>query len=232
MAMPPKLEPIRVHFIGRIDAAEKLVESVRKLSAVKGAGKGSSLHVEHVGQVVELAFMGMCAQWETFLEDTMLRYVAGAVPVASNTFQLRLAKSSDLSHAFQLLSGKPSFNPESDFMSWTNGGAVIERAKVFLRGGEPYAEAITDFGEELRRAFQLRNRVAHSSQKSIKDFKQAASFYLGPGKVKQSFRVADLLKATQSKSFTKLTPVPAGATRDYFSAHAEMFRHLARKIVP
>lgn len=202
------------------------------LAAVKGAGKGTSLHVEHVGQVVELAFMGMCAQWETFLEDSMVRYLAGATPTTGVGPHLRMAKCTDLSHAYQVLSGKPIFDPSSDFMSWTNAGTVIDRAKVFLRGGEPYASAITPCKEELKRAVQLRNRVAHASQKCINDFKAAANFYLAPKKVKQAYRVADLLGELQKKCFAFLPAPPAGTTRDYFAAHAEMLRMLARQIVP
>jgi len=232
MARPPKLERIRDYFVGRIGAAEKLVWAARQLAAVRGAGTGGTLHVEHVGQVVELAFMGICAQWETFLEDSMVRYLAGAVPSAGTAPRLRMAKCSDLPHAYQLLSGKPRFDSAKDFLSWTNPTTVIDRAKVFLVGGEPYSAAITPCIDELRRTFQLRNRIAHASTKSINDFKDAANFYLAPKAMRPGYRVADLLGEPHTKCFTFLSAAPAGTTRDYFAAHAEMFRHLARKIVP
>jgi hypothetical protein len=232
MPREPKVDRVRDEFVKRISAAEKLVVAVRPLAAIRGAGMGRTLHVENVGQIVELAFLGLCAQWETFLEDSIVRYLAGAKPSGGVAPNLRLGRCSDLTHAYQVLSGKPSYDPSSDYMSWTSTRSVIDRAKMFFRGGDPYTSAIDQCRDELRRAFQLRNRIAHSSDKCISDFKTAANYYLAPNTVRQGYRVADLLETTQTKGFTFLSPPTSGSPRDYFAAHAEMFRQLAQQIVP
>lgn len=232
MGRAAKVDRVRNDFIKRISAAEKLVLAVRPLAAIKGAGAGTRLHVENVGQIVELAFLGMCAQWETFLEDSMVRYLAGAKPSGGTAPTLRVGRCADLTHAYQVLSGKPSYDPSSDYMAWTNPSTVVDRANVFFRGGEPYSTAINSCRDELKRAVLLRNRIAHSSNKCISDFKTATNYYLAPKTVTQGCRVADLLGLGQTKSFAFLPAIAAGESRDYFAAHAEMFRKLAKQIVP
>lgn len=232
MGRAAKVDRVRNDFLNRISAAEKLVLAVRPLAAVRGAGTGSTLHVENVGQIIELAFLGLCAQWETFLEDSMVRYLAGAKPSGGNAPHLRIGRCSDLTHAYQVLSGKPTYDPSSDYMSWTSPNAVIDRAKVFFKSGEPYASKITQCRDELKRAVLLRNRIAHSSEKCINDFKMAANHYLAPRSVTQGYRVADLLGTPQTKNFAFLAAPAPGMARDYFLAHADMFRHLAQTIVP
>jgi hypothetical protein len=232
MGRAAQVDRVRDDFIKRITAAEKLVAAVRPLAAIKGAGTGTSLHVENVGQIIELAFLGLCAQWETFIEDSMVRYLTGAKPSAGNAPHLRLGKCSDLAHAYQVLSGKPSYDSSSDFMSWTKPESVIERAKMFFKDGEPFSSAISTCRDELKRAIQLRNRIAHSSEKCVADFKAAANYYLAPKTVTQGYRVADLLGTPHTKNFTFLAAPSPGPTRDYFAAHADMFRLLAQRIVP
>lgn len=232
MGKKTEVETIRDIFIRRIDSAEKLVTSVRLLAAVKAAGKGKSLHVKHVYKVVELAFMDICAQWEDFLEGSVVRYLAGSTTKTGYSPTLRLAKCSNLNHAYQVLTGKPHFNPTSEFLSWTNPNVVVDRAKVYFTNGKPYATSVTKCKDELERAFKLRNRIAHSSQKCIKEFKFAANHYLSPAKAKQGYRVGELLAARHLHDFAFLPAPTAGGTRDYFCAHAEMFRLLATEIVP
>jgi hypothetical protein len=232
MGKKTEVDTIRDRFTRRIDSAEKLVQSVRLLSAVKAAGRGKSLHVKHVYKVVELAFMDICAQWEDFLEGSVVRYLAGSTTKGGKAPALRLSKCANLKHAYQVLTGKPHFNPASEFLSWTSPSVVVDRAKVYFANGDPYATSVTKCKDELERAFRLRNRIAHSSAKCIKEFKVAANHYLSPANVKQGYRVGELLAAPHLHDFAFL-PAPApGATRDYFAVHAEMFRMLAKEIVP
>jgi hypothetical protein len=232
MGRKTEVEAVKAQFARRIDSAEKLVKAVRRLPAAKATGQGNSLHVKHVYKVVELAFMDICAQWEDFVEDSFLRYLTGARPKTGSAPKLRLSKCSDLKHAYQVLSGKPHFNPGSEYLTWTDSSVLASRAKVFFEKGEPYATAVGKCKSELERAFKLRNRIAHSSAKCIKEFKASANHYLAPGKVKQGYRVGELLTAPQQHDFAFLPTAPAGTVRDYFAAHANMFRQLAQETIP
>jgi len=232
MCKNTEVDAIRDRFIRRIDSAEKLVKSVRLLAAVKAAGKGKSLHVKHVYKDVELAFMDICAQWEDFLEGSVVRYLAGSMPKGGKAPTLRLSKCVNLKHSYQVLTGKPHFNPASEFLSWTSPTVVVDRAKVYFANGDPFATSVTKCKDELERAFKLRNRITHSSSKCIKEFKVAANHYLSPTTVKQGYRVGELLAATHLHDFAFLPVSATGVPRDYFAAHADMFRMLAKEIVP
>jgi hypothetical protein len=232
MGKRTEVDTIRDDLMRRIDSAEKLVNSVRLHAAVKNAGQGKSLHVKHVYKVVELAFMDMCAQWEDFLERSVVRYLAGSKTKSGKSPTLRLSKCANLTHAYQVLTGTPHFNPASEFLSWTSPSAVIDRVKVFFANGSPYATSVNKCKLELERAFKLRNRIAHSSAKCIKEFKVAANHYLSPSNVKQGYRVGQLLGERHQHDFAFLPAPTAGIAKDYFTAHAEMFRMLAKEIVP
>ena len=227
-----KVDQIRDRFKRALDSAIALVDAVSPLAAVKGAGHGRTLHIKHVRQVAELAFMGIVASWEEFLEQSMVRYLAGATSPSSREPVLRLGKCEDLSHSYQILTGKPSFDRTKHYISWIDPNEVIDKASIFFVGGKPYSTAIRPFKSELAHAIKLRNRVAHSSLKCIADFKKTANYYLQPGKVKQGYGLGDLLRQECRRDFTSLPPMPAGATRNYFKAHIDMFKILADGIVP
>lgn len=232
MGKKTEVSTVRDDFMRRIDSADKLVKSVRQLAAVKNAGQGKSLHVKHVYKVVELAFMDMCAQWEDFLERSVVRYLVGAKTKSGKSPSLRLSNCANLTHAYQVLTGKPHFNPSSDYLTWTSPSVVIDRVKVFFANGDPYATWVNKCKSELERAFKMRNRIAHSSAKCIKEFKVAANHYLSPANVKQGYRVGQLLGEPHLHDFAFLAAPPGGIARDYFTAHADMFRMLAKEIVP
>ena len=73
-----KVNHIRDGFLSSIDSALKLYSSVQAMGTVRQSKTCPKLHVEHVRRVIELAFMGMVAGWEDFLEQTVVRYLTDA----------------------------------------------------------------------------------------------------------------------------------------------------------
>lgn len=74
----PQLNPCKNAFLAELNAATSLVGAVHAVpSSVKPSAR-PTLHPKYKVQVVELAFMGVVAAWEEFLEATLVRYVAGA----------------------------------------------------------------------------------------------------------------------------------------------------------
>jgi hypothetical protein len=226
---PPKVDHIREDFLEQIDAARRLVDAVVPLERINGAG---GLHPKHVYRSVELAFMGVCASWEDFLEATMVRYLANAQTDSGRRPTLRLGSSQDIAHSYQLLSGKPDYDPEDDYMAWTNPIAVTKLAKVFFTAGHPYAVPLTAANDPLKQAVRIRNRIAHGSELCKAQYHKAANTIrrlpedepLGQG-----HRAGALLRETAGPFFGAAIPA---ANITVFEAYMLLFERLARSIVP
>lgn len=232
MPRTPKVAHVRNSFVASIESAERLCDAVKRLGAIHPNTPGPRLHTEHVRRVVELAFLGVTASWEEFLEQTFVRYLAGARSDSGFQPTMRAGQCKSLAHAYQVFSGDPDHKPEKRYLSWTDPNSVVKSAKVFFKAGNPYSNALDLFRDELGRAVKLRNRVAHRSTKAGRQFKVAAEHYHG-GALHQGYAVGDLLCEEQSRGFGGLPPVAAGdPPRTYFEAHMEMYRVLASKIVP
>ena len=93
---PPLVQHMRDYFENSISSAEGLVADVRKLERVKTSTHEGTLHSKRVARIAELAFMGMFSAWEEFLEDTFIRYLAGASDSDSKWPVLKLGKSENM----------------------------------------------------------------------------------------------------------------------------------------
>ena len=84
----------------------------------------------------------------------------------------------------------------------------------------------------MKHATKIRNRVAHGSTKCIEDFKKTAKHHLSiakNGKLKQGYRVADLLRDKAVRHFGN-----EAKNKDwtFFEAYLDMYDTLAATIVP
>lgn len=229
---PPKVDHLRVGFVGAIRSARGLYSSVQAVGAINPATQCPTLHTEHVRRVVELAFMGVIGSWEEFLEQTLVRYIAGAKCDGGYKPSLRLGKASSIQHAYHLITADPHFEPTSRFIALSHPSTTIDLAKLFLEGGRPYAVALQKKTDRLLDAVRLRNRIAHSSTKSREDFKLTARSFLNlgtHGKLTKGYRVGDLLTASAQRHFGL---VAATQQKTYFEAFMMMFADLAEQIVP
>ena len=229
---PPKVDHLRKEFLRSVKSAESLYESVLEVGSIRPAASGPRLHTEHVRRVVELAFLGVIGSWEEFLEQTLVRYIAGAKCDNDYKPDLRLGKAADITHAYHLITGDPKFDPGKGFIGLSNPSTTVDMARLFLEGGHPYSSAFRGKEELLDHANRLRNRVAHSSTKAREDFKKTARRLLNrgtQGKLTQGYRVGDLLVAPAKQHFGSSA---ANRKLPFFKAYMEMFQKLALKIVP
>ena len=229
---PPKVDHLRKGFVQSVESARSLYYSVLEVGSINPAAAGPRLHTEHVRRVVELAFLGVVSSWEEFLEQTLVRYIAGAGCDNGYQSNLRLGKAADIAHAYHLISGDPKFDPGKGFIGLSNPSTTVDMARLFLENGRPYSSAIERKKELLIDAVRLRNRVAHSSTKSREDFKKTARRFLNlgaNGPMTRGYRVGDLLVAHAERHFG-----PRAVDREltFFEAYMRMFKKLAFKIVP
>ncbi|MCL4687188.1 MAG: hypothetical protein KJ007_01335 [Burkholderiales bacterium] len=181
---------------------------------------------------MELAFLGLLAAWDEFLEQTFVRYLAGAEARNGYKPTLRLGRTGGLAHSYHAISGDPSFDPARNYSRFSDPKWVIAISKIYFENGSPYAGLLHANLEILQHATKLRNRVAHDSLKSREDFKKTAKIHLGlqPGQpLRQGYSVGDLMLTKADLLFgqeTKNKDLP------YFMAYALKLRAMAQRICP
>ncbi len=208
------------------------MNSVQGLGSVRPRPGQASLHPKHVRRVIELAFLGVTASWEEFLERTLVRYMAGAKCDGGYGPSLRVGPCIGLRHAYQLLSGDPFYEPARRFLVWTDRKGVVDVARVFFERGEPYVGAMNQFSRELDLAGDIRNRIAHVSPKAKRKFRAAALHFLNVQTLTRGYAAGDLLRAVPLRGFASLPTQQTGTQRIAFSAYMDMYGILANKIAP
>ncbi len=229
---PAKVDHLRDAFAKRIESATQLSRTARAISGINPQTAFPRLNAEHARRVVELAFLGVLSAWEDFLEQSMTRYLAGARCDGGYLPPLRLGRARDIAHAYQILSGDPSHNPDTEYLRFSDPSSIGELAVIFFEAGRPYRDALQPREDLLRDALKIRNRIAHSSQKCRADFKKVALRHLGrrPGTaLPQGYSPGDLLTRRAERHFGKWAK-DNGVT--VFDAYMDLYNRLALKIVP
>jgi hypothetical protein len=181
-------------------------------------------------RIVGLAFLQMVIAWEDFIEACFVRYMMGASSPNGWSPVLRLGAADSLAHAYQLASGNPKYQIESHFMSWTSWGDIIDRAKLYFEGGEPFATVPRLSRDRLLDATKIRNRVAHSSPKVRSEFVTLAKSHLGlqpSGVLPQGYSPGQLLVHKSTKCFGAGTPM-----QPFFLHYLGLFGDMADHICP
>ena len=163
------------------------------------------LHFEQARKILGLAFLGVTAAWEEFLDGCFIRYLVGAKSPNGFSPSLLLGPCHSMQHAYQLLGGA-DFNPESRYLDWTDPSSIIKKARVFFRNGRPF-DCLEGSEQLLKDAVRIRNRVAHQSDKARNDFYDAALRILGRrsrkqgGRLRQGYSVGQLLTETPKRFY-------------------------------
>lgn len=229
---PPKVDHVRESFLRDTESARDLIVAVRDISAIRRRDDGPKLHPEQARRVFELAFLGMISSWEEFLEQSFVRYLAGATFGNNSGPTLRVGKSSSIAHSYHLISGDPTFDPSRSYSRFSDPKWVIAMSKNYFELGAPYAPQLHANLDILQHAIKLRNRVAHNSTKSREDFKQSALQHLGRpnnSSLPQGYSVGDLLLTKADRLFGQ----EAKDKRwEFFLAYGNRLRRMARQICP
>lgn len=214
-------------FVSGIKRARALYTEARKLATVRPRRNGLGLHKKQSLRVMELAFLGMVAEWESFLEDTLVRYAAGATCPNGAAPVLRGPSTGDLESAYKMILGRATFNPDEDYLMMMWPDQIKKRAGKCMPPTSPYHNIANDRKDELELAAVLRNRIAHGSTRCKRAFKaKIPTCGLAPY---QGIKVGNVLEAQVA------TPHFTGVTltgKDYFDAFADLYLQLADSIAP
>jgi len=226
---PPEVDHVKATFFREIKAAEDLVARVRQFSGGINPAGAPGLHPKYVRQVVELAFMGVVASWEEFLEMALVRYIAGAKTRAGYAPTPKFGRANSIAHAYQVLSNNAKFDPTKDYLKVSDPKWVTNSAD-FLFSAHGFAD-VKNRADLLGHASSIRNRVAHSSDKCRTAFRATAIHFLNPanGLLTKGYGPGDLLNAAVTRHFGQ-PAVQAG--QSHFAAYVELYKSLADKVVP
>ena len=226
---PPKVDHIKNDFLRKVDSAINLVVTVRAMEGINPR-LPNKLHSQHVRRIVELAFMGVVASWEEYLELIFVRYLAGSITQNGFTPVFKAGKANNLPHAYRILSGNSRYDPSKDYLKFSDPKWVADKADFFFERGQPF-DCIRNFSERLQDASSIRNRVAHSSEKCRDEFKKVAIKFIQPasGNLTQGYRSGDLLLDSAVRHFGQQA---IQNNWSFFIAYMENFKALAHKLVP
>ncbi len=226
---PAKVDHVREAFLREVDQAISLVDAIGAIPAKVRPSNNVGLHPKHAGQVAGLAFMGLVASWEEFLERTLVRYLTGAKTDSGYSPTLRAGRAPTIENAYKLLSLDPEYKPEKSFLKVTDTRWVRMVADFYF-SRHPYGVLQNQTGL-LKHASKIRNRIAHGSTKCKTEFKDTAIYFLRPpnNRLKQGFGPAALLQSPVQRHFGQQA---VNAQTSHLAAYADFFRSMARSIVP
>ncbi len=232
MARTPKVDRVKDDLVAKLDSNLNLFGAVYQYARYTNDNINWTefLHPSQANKVIGLCFMSNVSAWEEFVHASFLRYLAGATSGSGYAPSPIMGKCRNLQHAGAVLTGDVDFDPSERFLSWSSWGAVVDKAKIFFDRGEPYSKVIQAFRERVNDAFAIRNRMAHSSQKCIRDFTQVARRFLGKrmtDPLPQGFSVGKLLMGNPVRHFSRFN-----GDDNYYIAYDSLFRHLSALIVP
>ena len=226
---PAKVEHVRQEFFAELYRAETLVEAMTNLPTKIRKSKNPGIHPKHRGQVIELAFMGIVASWEEFLEQALVRYLTGAQTKKGNPAKSKAGRADTIQHAYELLSLDPAYNPYKSYLKVSDPRWML-RICDFYFSTHPF-NCLRNKIELIRHANAIRNRVAHSSTKSKADFKSTALYFIRfPGNsLSKGYGPGALLQAAVQRHFG---PDAIAEEQTHFAAYVDLFEDLATEIVP
>jgi hypothetical protein len=227
----PALNSIRIDFDARIlSAAELFTKVAEDAKGNWNTIRGWEGHYPgHARRIVGLAFMQMVIAWDELVEATLVRYVAGASAPSGYSPSLLLGRAKSISHAYQLISGKPRYDASKHFMTWESWSSLLDIAGLYIKDSEPFSNLDAIQRQRLHDAKAIRNRVAHFSRKVREDFVAVAKSHIGLSpekKLSKGYDVGQLLIDDSSKGFGSVNREP------YFIHYAKLILECADIICP
>ena len=226
---PANVNRVRSEFIEELDRAAALVDAIKVIPSQVRRSNKPGLHPKHKRQVIELAFMGMVASWEEFVEQALVRYLSGAETKKGRKPRLKAGRADSIQHAYELLSLDPNYNPEKSYLKISDPNWIC-RVCDFYFSSHRFG-CLREKSDLIKHANAIRNRVAHNSRKCKAEFKSTALHFLNhpDGKLKQGYGPAALLQEVVQRHFGQKA---IDRNKTHFEAYAALFRGLSKRIVP
>lgn len=122
--------------------------------------------------VISSAFLKMFIYWESFVEDSLSKYLTGELSIVG-TKVTRFVSPNDREHALKILIGSQKY------VDWANYEIVRRLANLYLENGEPLASNLAAISTELSDLKTARNAAAHLSSTTQHQLDALSSRVLG-----------------------------------------------------
>jgi len=200
--MRPSLSHVLTEINTQIDISKNLISSVRSLRI-------SQIQLE---RITELSFLRIFIAWESFLEESFIRYLVGAKS-PSGFRPRKYVDPKNLDHATKLIySGRQYFR-------WNSPSEITAISEIYFKDGEPYKNVIQGAITSLNEMSIIRNRIAHKSIDSKNKFNSFIRRKFGHG----------IRGMTPGRFLLKINPLTPGVT--FLDFYVEQIKIASRIIV-
>lgn len=203
-----KFEQLSARSLSLAEAGEMIYVSSPRNSVAKRELKLSRLEA-----IYELAYLRIFIEWETFLEESFIRYLCG-YHCSSGAPPLLGAPAGTLADARIIMLGS------RDFVSWANMNSVERRCRRFFNYGL-HESVLLSNRARLEWFASIRHRIAHASEHARRLFDIATMSLVG-----RRYRGASPGRFLRDLDSTRTRP------QRHLHVIGEELKNLAQQIVP
>ena len=179
---------LEAYFRRRVSEATRLAEigEIARAEARAGSQTSKNLHHNRIELLYEMAFLRTFVWWESFIEQTFIRYLAGYTSKIGIAVALGgVSYSPTVGHAEARILGS------RDYALWHNPSVVVRRSQKFF-SSSPVETVLMSNMARLEALASIRHRIAHSNNDARRKF-DAATMALG-GKRYRGSRAGSFLR--------------------------------------
>ena len=157
-----------------VGSATDLVKSAESARvALTRPADRNLLHVSKLELLYELAFLRAFVSWETFLEDSFLRYMCGYTTVHG---QAALAGSA--SYSTTIRAARLALYAGQDYLLWHNPDKIVRRSQRIFSSGK-HEMVVASIRGTLSQFAAVRHRIAHGQTHARLEFDLATMSLAG-----------------------------------------------------
>lgn len=170
----------KTKFLASLDTARRIYAPAREMCCYTYESFNDTTYQPNVAaKVVGLAFLAAVAAWEDFVEDIYLGYLSGYPAPNGYRPVLRAGPAQNKTHALTLAAGESNEREAERKLRWNSFKWVQSLATVHFAPANVFAEVTDKDVSWLDLAQTVRNRIAHSSEKSKHQYKVALNKLMG-----------------------------------------------------
>lgn len=212
-----RLQPVLNHFLKELDYSLKLVRLVDEVKDAYQPRRGPKLSSKEVELIAEFSFLNIFVAYETFMEQSFLRYMMGGE--ASRGYKpKRYVLPKDEEHARRI-----TLQDYTSYADWSTPDKIKRRAEYCFKNGEPFKPNIDLFTQTIQDIKTIRNHITHSSFDAKDKFEDRARFYLGTLPPGSELKVGTFLLLRNARS---------SGEQNFIEFFCDQLKEFSNRIVP
>jgi hypothetical protein len=148
---------------------------VRRSNDLLTVARARGIPFFRVEQIAELSYLKIYLAWESFLEESFIRFLSGARTLSGRGVSSYVTPSS-LDHARDVLTG---LDKGGRYADWAKREVVTERARLLFKNGTPFVGPLQAAASDLNDMRTMRDCIAHRSAYVQRNFGKVVLRRLG-----------------------------------------------------